>query len=200
MARKGQGRKRRQTYVYINRKTKKEISELSKFVPALNDLKGKSRITTQQKALLTKAKKRTQHTESYRPITAHQEKLLRAHGDADIIVGKGVRAVRLRNTSENAKLTVRKNGMLVTSNGRTWEYHPVSSDPDDLSEYGAKQLERGDVEAIGLWTNRGRVDATTDDADDWNDFLYNTFSKYEKAKEFTKGIVVLIKKGKTKRV
>lgn len=193
MARKGRARKRRTTYTYLNRKRKKEITELAQWVPSLEKLKGKDRLTAAQQAQVTRAKKSLRHTETYRRVTDKQAKLLKQKGEGGILVGKGVRAIRLRNTASNAKIKILSNGMIVTSNGRTWEYHPVDADADTLNEYGKEQLERDNVEAVGLWTNRGRTNETTDDPEQWEEFLYQRFTKYADAQEFTQGVVVLIK-------
>ncbi len=192
-SRRSSSNKRRITYSYVGKKTRAEIREAAKYVPSVAKLKGKKRLTAAEKSTLTRAKKQLQYSQNLRPITEKQAKLLKARGEGDLIVGKGVRAIRLNNTSPNAKIRVKKSGVVVSSNGRTWEYHPVSSDVDALAEYGEAQLERDDVIQIALWMARGRSSEGFEDGEDWVSYLSNTFAQYQNQQDFTKGIAVEIR-------
>lgn len=210
MATKGKGRKasktkrtRRVTYKHIGKGTRKQIRDMSRFIPSLSKLKGKTRITSAEYAAVTRAKKKLRHTENLRPVTAKQAKELRKRG---LLAGNGIQAIRLRSTAENAKVRVRKNGVVVTSNGRTFEYHPVKADIDALAEAGEALLDRRDVKQIFLWTSRGRTDegftyfGEGDDDGGWLAYLQARFSQYHQIADFTEGIAAEIKaaKGKSK--
>lgn len=186
-------RKRRQTYVFVSKKTRSEIREYSKFAPGLSKLKGKLRITSEQRAQLTRTKKVLRHTENLKPLTEKQAKALAKAGHKDLLVGKGVRAIRLRNTSPEAKVRVRKDGLIVTSNGRTWEYHPVAAEIDALADYGIMLLDRGDVAQINLWINRGRANEGFSRKSAWIEYLRDRFAQYVSQTEFTEGIAARLK-------
>lgn len=186
-------RKRRQTYVFVSKKTRGEIREYSKFAPGLSKLKGKSRITSAERAQLTRLKKALRHTENLKPLTEKQAKALAKAGHKDLLVGNGVRAIRLRNTSPEAKIRIKKDGLIITSNGRTWEYHPVAAEIGALADYGIALLERGDVAQINLWTNRGRANEGFSRKQAWLDYLHDRFAQYVSQTEFTEGIAARIK-------
>ena len=148
---------------------RKQMRAYARFVPAIGKFKEHKRITKAQLGLITKAKRQLRHTENLRPLTEKQTKKLK---DKSLLVGHGVRAIRLRNTANNAKVRVKKGDIIVTSNGRSWEYHPVKADIDTLADYGIKQLQRKDVQAVALWTNKGRADETFDYAAPWIAYLH----------------------------
>lgn len=197
MASKKRGRKRRNTQVFVGKKTRAELREYSKFVPGLRKLQDKARktgkLSSHEVAQLTRAKKALRHTEALKPLTEKQAKALAKAGHKDLLVGKGVRAIRLRNTSPEAKVRIRKDGLIVTSNGRTWEYHPVAPTVDALADYGVMLLERGDVAQINLWTNRGRVNEGFSRKSAWIEYLRDRFAQYVQTSEFTEGIAARIK-------
>jgi hypothetical protein len=192
-------RSRRQTYTYVGKRTKAEIREYSKFIPSLDKLKGKSRLTAAEKSQLTRAKKALQHTENLHAVTPRQAKQLRKQGLLDPIKSKSgkvigyKRAVRLRNTSPDAKVRVLKSGIIVTSNGRKWEYHPVVAEPDSLISAGEELLDTPRVAQINLWTNRGRVNEGFRSKAAWAEYIRTRFTQYVQATEFTEGIAALIK-------
>ena len=190
--RKGAKKKRpqRRIYIPVGKKRRAEIKAYSKFIPSLNKLKGKSKITPAEQAQLTRAKKLLRYTENLKPVTEKQAKQLRKQG---LLEGKGIRAIRLRNTAPDAKIRVLKSGIIVTSNGRKWEYHPFAPEPDVLADEGERLLAREDVAQINLWTNRGRANEGFTYAKAWQDYIFNRFQNYTALKEFTEGIAVLIK-------
>lgn len=208
--RRGATRKRRHRRIFIpvGKKKRAEIREYSRFVPSLEKLKGLTKITPAQQAQLTHAKKMLRHTENLKPVTELQAKALKKQ---ELLVGKGIRAIRLRNTAPNAKFRLKKGGIFVTSNGRTWEYHPIKRNAEDvvtlLAERGEKLLERKDVVQITVWTARGRSDQGFSRVDRWVHYLQTRFL-YESdgvqvsgaAADWVVGIAVEIKPKKvTKR-
>lgn len=212
--RKSKRTQRRQTYVYVGKKTRAQIRDFSRFIPSLEKLKGKTRITSEEKAQLTKAKKALRYSTGMRPITEAQAKRLRKRGEGNIIVGKGIRAVRLGNAGTNAKITVKPNGMIVSTNGETYEYHKLTNPtPDRMVDFGREILKRKDVASIYLWTTRGRGaegfnyigDEDDEEAEEtglegsWIGFIRTRFEQYQALQEFTEGIVARIKKKRTKK-
>lgn len=147
-------------------------------------------ITPAQKAELTRAKKKLRHTQNLIPVTEKQAKALKKKG---LLVGKGVRAIRLRNTSPGAKLKVLKSGVVVTSNGRRWEYHPYPADIDTLSSAGHALIARDDVARIHLWLSKGRANEGFGSAKAWDEYLYQRFAQYVQQQDFVEGIAALIK-------
>lgn len=186
-------RKRSVRYTYVSKKQRRQIKELSPFVPNIAKLKGREKITPQEAGYLTKKAQQLRYTSSLKPITEKQEKALKASGHSDLLVGKGVRAIHLRNTSPDARMSVRKDGIFVTSNGRKYEYHPVDADPDALAREGEKLLERDDIAAIYLWTGNGRVNEGWTTEEGWTGFLYDRYTQYIHANEMTQGIAARVK-------
>lgn len=197
--RKSATRKRHQRRIFINvGKTKRaEIREYSKFIPSLEKLKGKTKITPAEQAQLSRAKRLLRHTDNLKPVTEKQAKQLKKMG---LLEGKGVRAIRLRNTEPHAKISVLKSGIIVTSNGRKWEYHPVAPDIEALATHGETLLNRDDVAQINLWTNRGRASEGFTYIKAWIDYLRDRFSQYVQMQEFTNGIAALIKDKKESKL
>lgn len=195
---------RRQTFVYVGKKTRSDISELSKYIPSLSKLKGKTRITTQEKSQLTKARKELRYRENLKPVSAAQAKILKKKGFLAPIYSKKkegrerkiighTQAIKLRETSPDAKVKVHNDGVVVVSNGRTWEYHPVTATPDALIDAGEKLLKRKDVGQINLWNNYGRVNASYSDPVQWAEFIRTTFLSYEGAGDYIHGIAARLK-------
>lgn len=180
MARK---RARRTTYIPLagksGAKTRAQLREYAKLKPSLQKLSKKAartgKLTSAEYGQFTRARHQLKHTQNLRPITAKQAKLLRKQGPAEMIVGHGIRAIRLRNTAPNAKIKILKSGLIVTSNGRTWEYHPVSANIDKLADYGLALLERKDTDFISLWTSRGRTNKTFSRPEAWVAYIHGKF-------------------------
>lgn len=176
----------------VGKQRRKEIRELSKFVPSLEKLKGKKGLTASELGQLSKAKKAVRGLHNLHPITERQAKQLQKQGllEKDL-TKKGIRAIHLRNTSPDAKVKVLKSGIIVTSNGRDWEYHPVDPDPEVLAEYGEQLLKRKEtphIKTITIWLVRGRMDETFSTVNSWIDFLENRYIGYGKTQDFVLGI------------
>ncbi len=183
--------KRRQTYTYVGRKTKSDIARLAKLKPSLAKLRGKSRITSAEKAELTRAKKQLRDQHNLKPVTEKQAKLLKKKGLLANI--RGVRAIKLRETSPDAKIRVHNDGVVVVSNGRTWEYHPNDADAASLITEGEALLQRKDVAQINLWTAAGRANKGFSDPEQWAAYIQNKFTQYANADDYISGIAARIK-------
>lgn len=193
--RKANKPKRRITKVLLKKSEIKQIREFSKFAPGLDKLRGRDKITSAEYGVFTKAKRRLRHTGNLKPVTEKQAKALKGH-----LVGGGIRAVRLRNTEEHAKVRVRKGGIIVTSNGRDWEYHPVGGgDPsvlaENLIEKGRDLFNRDKNPPFSLyiWTSKGRASEGFRDFGLWARYVGSRFNSYQNASEFIWGIAALVK-------
>lgn len=195
--------KRRKIYVNLKKTEKKQIREFAKFIPALDKLRGKTKITPAEYGQFTKAKKKLRHTENLKPLTAKQAKQLKG-----VVVGGGVRAIRLRNTAEHAKVRVRKGGVVVTSNGRTWEYHPTTNIKDHtemvkaLIEKARELFNRDKAPpySLHLWTSKGRAAEGFSNFEMWANYIFASFNKYQNADEFVWGVAAMVTDhGKTRK-
>lgn len=157
-------------------------------MPSLQKYVGKDKVTPQQMAAINKAKKLLRHRDHLKPLTEKQAKRLKGH-----TVGHGIRAIRLRNTSPDAKVRIGKNGMVVVSNGSDWEYHRVRPDPDSLIEAGVSLLGRKlhRPYQINLWTNAGRADEGFRDRASWAAYIRARFIQYQNAQEWIFGIAAM---------
>ncbi len=188
-------RKRRTVYHLLKKSEKKQIREFSKFIPSLEKYKGKERITTQEYSAFQRAKAKLKHTENLKPLTEAQAKKLKGY-----TVGKGIRAIRLRNTSPDAKVKVLKGGLVVVSNGRDWEYHPVASrNPDKLIEamlaLGKRLFFRKENPPwqLHIWTAAGRVSGGATAYYLWARDVAAFFNAYQGTEEYVRGAAALIR-------
>jgi hypothetical protein len=199
MAKRKRSQSRRQTYVAVSKETRKQLKEYAKFVPSLEKIKPKRNklgtyvVTPAQQAQITRARKQLRHTENLKRLTKKQAAQLKKAGKADLLVGKGVRAIRLRNTSPDAKVRVTKSGVIVTSNGREWEYHRVPAEPDELIERGIEFLNNPRYYQINLWITRGRANEGFRSKSAWVEYIRNRFTQYVSQTDFVEGIAVLVK-------
>lgn len=186
---KGKKPKRRNIQTPIGNKTRAEIKKYSKYMPSLKEMSKKRHLSSSEMGKLTRARKRLRHTENLRPVTEKQAKILKKR---KLLAGNGIQAIRLNNTSPNAKIRLRKNGVLVSSNGRTWEYHSVLITMEDMIDAGEALLERGDIAQINLWTTKGRGNEGFAYAEAWANYLREYWQKYESQEDFMNGIAALV--------
>jgi hypothetical protein len=195
-------RVKRQTYVLLKKSEKAQIREFSKFAPALNAYRGVDRITSAQYGAFKKIKTKLRHTENLRPITELQAK----HAPKGTVVGGGIRAIRLRNTSPKDAgtrvKTVTKEGVVITTNGRDWEYHPVAATPQEIQEVlietGRELFNRSKNPPwqLHLWTAKGRANFGVTSFEKWAQYIMGAFNKYAETQDFVKGVAALVRDGK----
>lgn len=199
MTKKKKGAKHRAVYVVLKRSEKKQIREFSKFVPSLDKYRSQARLTPAQYGAFQKAKKRLRHTENLKPVTEKQAKRLKGK-----LVGHGVRALRLRNVvkgDEHSKVvSVTNQGVVITSNGRLWEYHPVKPhNHDDLAD---AMIQRGIAlfqrkkkvpYALHIWTGAGRSNEGATAPEKWVQLVLKFFGAYQNSTEFILGIASLVR-------
>ena len=199
MAPKKRRATRRATFVPLKTSEKKQIREFARYIPSLENYVGKSRISSAEYGAFKRAKKKLRHTENLKPLTEKQAKALRGK-----LVGGGIRAIRLRNTGGDVNVKVKavlKGGIVVTTNGRDWEYHPVSGGGDidevkgRLIEAARKLFNRPKAPpwAIGLWTSKGRASELFSSFEAWANYILSRFNKYQNAEEYIWGIAALVK-------
>lgn len=192
---------RRKTYVLLKKSDKAFIRENVKFIPSLQDYRGQERITSAQYGALRKAKAKLRHTENLKPLTETQAKHLKGK-----LVGGGVRAIRLRGGDGAKVVSVSDKGVVVTSNGRKWEYHPVSTSKNKalqeaLIDAGLKLFARkkNPPWQLHLWTNKGRTDKGASNPADWVNRVAEWFNTgvsaqifSQQGKDFIYGVAAMI--------
>jgi hypothetical protein len=187
--------KTRAKYILLKKSEIKQIREFTKFAPSLEKYRGKKKITVNEYSAFKRVKNKLRHTENLKPVTALQAKKLKGQ-----LVGGGIRAVRLRNTAPDAKVRVRKGGIIVTSNGRDWEYHPVKPKSalhiaDALIEKGLTLFNRKQRPPwqLHLWTTKGRASEGFSSFNTWLTYIQARFNAYQNADEFISGVAALVK-------
>lgn len=113
----------------------KSAKKLAKLAPSLEKYTTKEmlkrakqgKLSPAAKAAITRKEKLLRHTENLHPISKAEYKKAKKLG---IAAGKGLQAVRLRNTDEKAKVRVTKDGLKVGTNGRAITYEIV--EPPEL--------------------------------------------------------------------
>lgn len=201
--RRGKSSKKRQTYVLLKKSEKAQIREFAKFIPSLDAYRGKEKITSAQYGAFKRAKEKLRHTDNLKPVTEAQAKKL----PKGTLVGGGIRAIRLRNVNQDEAhtrvRTVTKAGVVITTNGRDWEYHPVSvRSPADLQEAliekGRELFNRAKNPPwqLHLWTAKGRANFGVTSFDKWAKYIMGAFNKYQETTDFVKGVAALIRDGK----
>jgi hypothetical protein len=177
----------------VGKKRRQEIKELSRYIPSLEKLKGKRGLTASELGQLTRAKKKLRYTENLRPLTEKQAKKLQKMGQGNAIVGNGIRALRLNNTSPHAKIRVNKNGVIVVSNGRNWGYHPAKdTDAKSVADLGEKLLKQLDVSGISLWTVKGRANEVFSYPKEWFEWVTAYYQGYAQTDDWVLGVAFLI--------
>lgn len=190
--------RKRTTYVLLKKSEKKQLRDFAKFIPSLDKYKGQDKITSAGYGAFQKAKKKLRHTENLRPVTAKQAKHLQKR-----LVGGGIRALRLRNVAEGDShskvVSVSNKGVVLTSNGRKWEYHPVNaSTPDALASKlihtGLTLFKRKKKVPIQLhiWTSKGRNGEGASSPEKWIQIVVRYVETYENADEFVYGLAALV--------
>ena len=194
---------RRATKVLLKRSERKQITEFSKYIPSLESLKGREKISSAEYGAFKRAKGKLRHTDNLKPVTAAQAKRLKGK-----LVGGGVRAVRLRNTSPDATVRVRKGGIIVTSNGREWEYHPVSvRNAGELAEalikkgYSLFARKNKPAWQLHMWTSKGRSNEGAASYEKWVQLVVAFFNAYQNSTDFINGVAAMVTDvgGKTRK-
>jgi len=191
--------KRRATYVLLKKSEKKQIREFSKFIPSLDQYRGLDRLSSAQYSALQRAKKKLRHTENLKPLTEKQAKKLKGK-----TVGGGIRALRLRNVvegdSHSKVVKVTNAGVVVTSNARIWEYHPVKSRSADgladaLISEGLRLFHSKDKTpfALHIWTGAGRSNEGSTAPEKWVQQVLKFFGAYQNSTEFILGVAALVR-------
>jgi len=195
---------RRKTFVLLRKSEKQQIREFSKFIPSLDEYRGKDKITSAQYSAFKRAKNHLRHTDNLRPVTEAQAKKLKGK-----LAGHGIRAIRLRNVvkgDEHSRVvSVTTKGTVITSNGRRWEYHQVSgvnsgsSDEvaEDLIEAGIALFHRtkNPPFQLHLWTSKGRSNEGASSPEKWVALVASFVLKYQNANAFLFGIAAMITNG-----
>lgn len=193
----------------MRKSERKQISLFSQYIPSLGKYKGKDRITSAEYSAYQRAKKKLRHTDNLRPLTEKQAKAL----GKKKLAGHGIRAVRLRNVvegdSHSRVVRVTKKGVLVTSNGREWEYHPVTL-TKDADTNTARMIEAGRALfarpkkppfQLHIWTSKGRSNEGWSSLEKWAGGVVAFFMAYQTSGDFVLGIAAMVTDvgGKTRK-
>jgi hypothetical protein len=157
---------------------------LSQWAPSLKKYAHRKRLTRWEKAAISRKEKILRHTENLHPLTKQQARAAKRAGIP--IVGKGIRAVRLRNTASGAKIRIKDGKLVVGSNGRAWNYVPVdppneenlAAAADDVMENEPYDEETEYIQ-VNLWTTSGRANAGYASAELFEEDISKALSKYK---------------------
>ena len=148
----------------------KSVERLAKFAPSLRKYKRRKRLNRWEKGAIARKEKVIGSTENLFALSKRQTKAL-SKESRSAIVGKGVRAVRLRNTSSEAKVRIRE-GFITTEETvkdkkkakrkrRKIRYVPVPADLGALIKAGLDIFDRaesrGKIVTVWLWLDTGRA-------------------------------------------
>ncbi len=144
---------------------------LAKFVPELKPISRKSILSAQEKSRVTHFANVLKGVDHLVPVDAKT-----ARKQKTKLYAKGVRAIQLKGVSNNAKLGIGGNDLLMTSNGKDWVFWAIDRPSikshmqraaeraflmqfpieklADLADVAFKELK---VKQIHLWTERGIV-------------------------------------------
>lgn len=136
-------------------------------------------LTRWEKAAITRAEnkiKRAGGRQFLFPLSKKQVKNLK---DKSPVIGNGVRAARFRNTSADAKLSVRGGEIQILSNGRPVRY--VSLEPDVLVFLDKiRELFRDkNATEVWTWTVKGRSNRSWGAVEVAEIEIFSAFNKYK---------------------
>lgn len=151
-------------------------------VPSLTKYNRRRSLRPQEKSAITRAMNkvvRAGRGGTVVPLTKQQAKRLKSK---DPLIGNGIRAVRLRQTSlERAKVSVKDGELRVRQNGRVWHYVPLPPDVKIVVEETEDIFNRnsGKTVRLTIWTAAGRLPVTRAELQDALDFLVEFFETYQ---------------------
>lgn len=166
----------------------RSASKLKKFVPSLEKYTGKKKLTAQEKSAIARAEKKVREAGRLIPLTPLQAKRLK---DKSALAGNGIRAVRVDNTQDGARVYVDKKGNLkIKSGGRTIQY--VSADfPDGVMAAAEKVFAKNRRATVWLWLKAGRANKASRDEADFARYIMSKLQAYKETDQWILGIAYL---------
>ncbi len=195
MAKRKQSRKK-SNKAYIN-----TAKSLKRFIPSLKQYTNSRSLTRWQKSAITRAannfaKAKARHGAALFPLSQRQVKAL-SPKSRKALIGKGIRAVKFRSTSETATLHVKKGNFVIKEKGkkpRTWQYIALPPEPDillDKINYLFKRFKKYHIQ-IHLWLKQGRANAGFSSLKLAILELTNRLQSYANASEFLVGLTYFV--------
>lgn len=140
------------------------VDQYAAFVPSLKKYKKRGRkkgprFSPAQKAAITRAEKAVRAAGGgagiLHPLTERQAKNLK---DKSIIVGGGVRAVRLKGISPDTKISVVKGRLVAkSSSGREWYFRRSAPFPKEVVRLARQAFTKFKAKQVDLWLVQGRL-------------------------------------------
>ena len=148
----------------------KAVDKLAAFAPSLRKYKRRKKLNRWEKAAITRKEKIIGSTENLFAVSARQRKAM-SKETRSAIIGKGVRAVRLRNTSSKATLRITRGEITTEERIKTKKkgkrrvrkirYISVRPDLDVLIEKAIELFDRAErrsqIMTVWFWLDTGRA-------------------------------------------
>lgn len=153
------------------------VRELSPFDDTMKKYRSqRKKFTAAQKAVISKKRAALPGTDNLFPLTKDQAKKL----PADVVRSRGgPRAIKLRNVSPKAKISVNRNGdLIVKQSGRRWVYVHTGPKIDVMAHEAERIFNEEDPQAIYVWTVHGRTGEGFGDIESLVYKLENDYFKY----------------------
>lgn len=189
---------------------------LAKFAPGLAKYKRRKTLTRYEKSAIGRKEKVLRYVDHLIPLSKSQAKKMK-----DQLFAPGVRAIKLKDTSPDAKIEKIRNDMIVTSNGRTWLYWKLEKlntrqwksrrvkvfgdavetafhDPDafpieKIGLLAERAFKNVTTKQVHLWGQGGRVGAGFRDLKAFMHWLLEEHVRaYRNTDEWINGIAILI--------
>lgn len=172
-------RARRTTSSYLG-----AVRANAQLVPSLRKYRRRKKLTRWEKAAITRAENKVRtaggNAGILHPIT---EKQYRSLKDKSIIVGNGVRAVRLRGIGPRSSVSVKDGEVVVKSGKRTWRFRRVTPFPSDVVEKAESAFKRG-AKAVDLWLVQGRLGRAASNIQLFAEIVAEFFNQYDETDGF----------------
>lgn len=160
----------------------KSARDNKKLVPSLSKYSRRKTLTRWQKSAITRAENKIAKQHDLYALTKAQAKALR---DKSLLVGNGIRAIRLRSTSPDAKVSIVKGEIKVRSNGR--RFHYIRADVSELITKGARVFDRFARPELWIWNKFGRENRGARSLAIWAERVNNYLAKYKNIEIFVQG-------------
>lgn len=189
---------------------------LMKFAPGLAKYKRRKTLTKYEKAAINRKEKVLRYVDHLIPLSKSQARKMK-----DQLFAPGVRAIKLKDTSPDAKIEKINKDMIVTSNGRTWLYWKLEkldttqwkrrrvkvfgqaaeqafTNPDafpieKIGLLAERAFKKVTTKQVHLWGKAGRVGAGFRDLKAFMHWLLEEHVRaYRNTDEWINGIAILI--------
>lgn len=168
--------------------------KLAEFAPSLQKYAKRrtigGKLTAAEKAAIARKEKALRHTENLHKLTPKQFKLAKKLG----IAGRGISALRLRNTAPGSKIRITKEGVTVGSNGRRVRYVLAEANLGAIGDAAAAVFARETATnrvTVWLWTSAGRASRGYRSENLFMQDMAESFGKYQDQEDWIEGIAYI---------